>query len=329
MDTTFHYIGIDVSKDFVQISTQDIHQNWVDTKIANDIKAIHNWLDKFVETFKSCPFVVFEYTGTYSCRLTHCLTSTDTSFYVLTPTQSNGFAKTMQSIAKTDKADARLLYLYGVKMKPATSVLETPVVTHRRQLFKHLALLKQEKQSYQNRLHALSFDPDANALIQQSIQQALAFYDQQVTTLEAELFKDNDDQHLSELEEKIQTIVGIGPKSAGALIAATNGFANFSNAKQVAKFLGVCPSNRQSGSSVKGKGAIPKSANTYARKCLYMAARSARKYNTACKELFDRLRAKGKPFRVAMIAVVHKLVRQAFAIVNNGRPFDNNLNCAK
>ena len=58
------------------------------------------------------------------------------------------------------------------------------------------------------------------------------------------------------------------------------------------------------------------------RKCLYMAARSAKKYNTTCKELYDRLRGKGKAHKVAMIAVVNKLLKQAFALVETGTLYE-------
>ncbi len=57
---------------------------------------------------------------------------------------------------------------------------------------------------------------------------------------------------------------------------------------------------------------------------MYVAARSALKGNKSCKELFDRLKAKGKSGKVALIAVVNKLIRQAFAVAISGKPFDNN-----
>jgi transposase len=326
---TYHYHGIDVSKDSLHHSTKDTHQNWVDTKIVNDLASIHEWLDQLEQTSSQAPFVIFEHTGTYSCRLAHCLSIRNIAFYLLTPIQSSGLAKMMHSIAKTDKADARLFYQYGMRMEPTPSVLEDESILHKRQLFKHLDTMKCERQGFENRLHALQYDPRANPSIVASVEQAIGFFNEQIASLEDQFFN-HDDQDLAELEQKIMTIVGIGPKSAAAIITATNGFSNFDDAKQVAKFLGVCSSDHDSGTTVRRRGTIPKSSsNAYVRNCLYMAARSARKHNRACKALFERLRAKGKPFRVAMIAVVHKLVRQAFAIVKNNSVFDNNLACAK
>ena len=61
------------------------------------------------------------------------------------------------------------------------------------------------------------------------------------------------------------------------------------------------------------------------RACLYNAARSAKRYNNACKAIFKRLRQKGKPYKVAMMAVIKKLLQQVFAVVKSNTKFDNEL----
>ena len=120
-------------------------------------------------------------------------------------------------------------------------------------------------------------------------------------------------------------VVGIGKESAQALILATNGFANFKSAKEVSKFIGTAPQDRQSGSSIKGRSSINKAGVKSVRTTLYLAAVNAARYNHACKDIFTRLRAKGKPYKVAIIAVVNKLLKQLFAVVKNNSIFDNNL----
>ena len=100
-------------------------------------------------------------------------------------------------------------------------------------------------------------------------------------------------------------------------------------AEAVSKFFGVCPTDKQSGSSLKGRGSISKSGVSYVRSILYVAAHSAKRYNNACKDIYQRLRAKGKSHKVAIIAVVHKLVIQLVAVVKNNTIFDNNFGLAK
>jgi hypothetical protein len=80
-----------------------------------------------------------------------------------------------------------------------------------------------------------------------------------------------------------------------------------------------------SGTSVRKKGKISKNGPSRLRACLYNAAKSAKRYNHACKALYERLRINGKPHKVAMIAIIRKLLRQVFAVVKNETPFDNEL----
>lgn len=326
MDVNYDYWGVDVSKDNLQIATQAQKGTWSDSKIPNEIEAINTWLDGSLTMFN--PFVILEYTGTYSARLVYCLQLRGIPFCLLTASQSSGFSKTLQNINKTDKADARNLFVYGQKMKPEQTSLPGDDAMQKKELFKHLSSLKEEKRRFENRLHALDFNPKANSVVVRSVEKSIEFFDQQIQELEADLFKGNDTD-FDEMNKNILKIVGIGPKSAAAILTATNGFANFDNVKQVAKFLGICPSSRQSGSSVKGKSSIPKSANAYVRQCLYMGARSAIIHNNACKALYERLRNKGKCYRVAMIAVVHKLLKQTFWVAKNKGQFDNQFGLAK
>jgi transposase len=326
MTTPHKYFGIDVSKDSLQISTQEAEGIWSECKIANETTDIDRWLSSLPD--EAAPFVVLEHTGTYSCRLVHCLWARGVPFCLLNPSQSAGFAKTLKKVSKTDKSDARHLFVYGQKMQPCPTVPDSDEAARKKALFKHLTALKDEKRRFENRQHAASYNPRADALITESTKRLIETLDDEIRQVEEELFKDNG-QDLGQMGAKAQTVVGIGPKSAEAILTATNGLANFDNAKQVAKFLGVCPTDYQSGASVRGKAAIPKSANGYVRKCLYMAARSARLHNMACKALYERLRAKGKPYRVAIIAVVHKLIKQVFFVAKNNATFDNQICLAK
>jgi YfiH family protein len=91
--------------------------------------------------------------------------------------------------------------------------------------------------------------------------------------------------------------------------------------KEVASFLGLAPQISQSGKD-KGKAWLSKKGNGYLRRLLYLAALSASRSNAQCRELYQRLLAKGKPKKVALIAVANKLLRQAFAVLKSGCPYD-------
>jgi drug/metabolite transporter (DMT)-like permease len=106
-----------------------------------------------------------------------------------------------------------------------------------------------------------------------------------------------------------------------ALILTTGGFTYFQNAKQVSRYLGICPTYEQSGTSVNIRGHINRNGDAYTRGLLYIAAWPASRFNAQCKETYTRLRQNGKPGKLAMIAVANKLVRQAFAVVAHDKEY--------
>ena len=79
-----------------------------------------------------------------------------------------------------------------------------------------------------------------------------------------------------------------------------------------------------SGSSVRGKSRISKMGNQKLRNLLFLCAFSACKYNKACRELYERIVAKGKSKKLALIAVINKLLKQAFAVAKSGLSYDEN-----
>ena len=131
---------------------------------------------------------------------------------------------------------------------------------------------------------------------------------------------------LAEIEYKKQmdlltSIKGIGATLAAALIIATGGFTYFDNAKQLTRYLGLSPTYQQSGTSVNVKGHINRNGDAHLRSQLYIGDMASLRCNTECKACFERLRSNGKPGKVAIIAVANKLIRQAFAVVTQEKPY--------
>ena len=112
-----------------------------------------------------------------------------------------------------------------------------------------------------------------------------------------------------------------GQEAVAVLIVCTNGLKKISNHRQLIALAGLAPKEFSSGSSIKGRTRICKMGNGHLRNVLYMCAMSAIRHNKACKELFERLKAKGKPGKVALIAVCNKLLKQAFAVATKGTTY--------
>lgn len=323
------YIGVDVGSNNLVIAEGLSQASAKFTKqptktINNTLESINQW----ISGLDAHAHIIFEQTGTYNLALSYCLTLHEITFSVITPSQSKGFAKSMKITYQHDDVDATLLSLYGANFQPAPTSIESEQLHHLRQKRKHLSSLMSQKQAYDNQLHALAFDPRADKLVIQSLELLQLTLQMQVTKFKEELFTLDDDQH-KHLMGLIKSVVGIGDTSANALIIASDGFKNFSTVKQVLKFLGIVPVEKHSSKSVHKSYGLAKTGLGYLRAILYMAARSAKKYNLACMAVYQRQRALGKPHKVAMVAVMNKLIRQVFGVVKNQTFFVNDFEFAK
>lgn len=130
--------------------------------------------------------------------------------------------------------------------------------------------------------------------------------------------------HYQSTMDLLKSIPGIGSKAATILICATNNFRKFSHYKQLIAYVGFSPRIFQSGTSINGKGHICKMGKSQIRKILYMCSWTAKFCNQGCKQMYERLKAKGKPERVIKIALANKLLKQAFAVVTQNQPYDKN-----
>jgi transposase len=126
-----------------------------------------------------------------------------------------------------------------------------------------------------------------------------------------------------DLLTRLKTIPGIGPKTSIMLVVLTGGFDRFKSAAELCSYAGLTLVIRQSGSSVNGRARISKIGNQKLRNLLFMCSFNACKYNKGCKAIYDRIVAKGKSKKLALIAVCNKLLKQAFAIAKSGLIYDD------
>jgi len=311
------YIGIDVSKDSF-VAAYPAQSGYT-------TKTFKNTTGGAREFIKSLPIgchCVMEATGNYSMLLLYLLQMANITVSMENPQKIKHFARAMLSTTKTDDIDAKLIAMYGEKMEPTPYKIPSECIMMLKQKRTLLRQLKKQLTMMLNLQHSMSVLPKQDPTTKAATEQTIKFFRKKIAMLEDEI------THLSNKEFKRQmelltSIKGIGKTLASALIVATGGFAYFSNAKQISRFLGLCPTYQQSGTSVNFKGHINRNGDTYLRSQLYIAAVSSIKFNAACKETFERLKARGKSGKVAVIAVANKLIRQAFAVVTNNRPYVN------
>jgi transposase len=143
----------------------------------------------------------------------------------------------------------------------------------------------------------------------------------EIKTLEGRLLVIVKQEH-QEILTGLKTILGIGNITAAMLVVLTDGFSKFETASQLCSYVGITPTTRESGSSVKGRPRISKVGNKKLRNLLFLCSFNACKHNKACRELYERIVNKGKSKKLALIAVANELLKQCFAIAKSDRPYD-------
>jgi transposase len=206
----------------------------------------------------------------------------------------------MGLLAKTDAIDARLLALFGEKVRPPIRpILEgrdrllADLVARRRQV---VALIVTEK----SRRDTAS-DP-VRRMMAPLLRQLERHLEKLDATIEAELLADAE---RAELYELLQTVPGVGPGVARTLLVDLPELGHLGR-REIASLVGVAPYARDSG-KVRGVRRI-RGGRASVRTALYLAAMNASRFNPVQREVYQRLRQAGKPPKLAFVAVARKLL---------------------
>ena len=318
------YVGIDVSKATFVVAYSSAKAGKTKT-FKNTTKGVHEFIQTLSVTEHHC---VLEATGNYSALLVYLLSKAGITVSLENPLKIKNFARVMLSVNKTDETDARLIALYGERMQPSPYKLRSKSILILKQKRTVLRQLKKQLVATRNLKGSMEVLPLFDAKCKQTIEKTITFLEKQIKGMEEELASLAEDEYKQQMD-LLTSIKGIGITLAAALIVATGGFTYFDNAKQLTRYLGLSPTYQLSGTSVHVKGHINRNGDPGLRSQLYVAAFSSLRCNTECKACFDRLRSNGKPGKVAVIAVANKLIRQAFAVVTQGKPYVDGFKSAK
>ena len=310
------YVGIDVSKATFVVAYSSAKAGKTKT-FKNTTKGVHEFIQTLSVTEHHC---VLEATGNYSALLVYLLSKAGITVSLENPLKIKNLARVMLSVNKTDETDARLIALYGERMQPSPYKLRSKSILILKQKRTVLRQLKKQLVATRNLKGSMEVLPLFDAKCKQTIEKTITFLEKQIKGMEEELASLAKDEYKKQMD-LLTSIKGIGITLAAALIVATGGFTYFDNAKQLTRYLGLSPTYQLSGTSVHVKGHINRNGDPGLRSQLYVAAFSSLRCNTECKACFDRLRSNGKPGKVAVIAVANKLIRQAFAVVTQGKPY--------
>jgi len=310
-------LGIDVGKQ--KLSVAVFYNDKFKTKtIPNNpdgFETLWSWLSRFDRLPEH---VCLEATGSYGEAIATFLHDQGLVVSVVNPTLIKGFAQSEGVRTKTDKVDARIIAKF-CHSKQKTLPQWQPAPPEQRELrdlARRLEALKNMRVQEENRLNGTWGDTARKNLIEH-----IGYLDDQIAQLE-KLIKDHIDRHpgLRRQSDLLKSIPGIADLTSACLLAEIQ-FDQFSTARQVAAYVGLTPSDRQSGTSVKGRPRLSKIGNHRLRKALYMPAMAAIRHNPVLSAFAHELKRKGKPGKVIIAAVMRKLLHIAFGILRSGRPF--------
>jgi transposase len=313
MNKDIKYFGIDISHLVFDVTDSD--GNYYQFKNNG------SGFKKFAKLLENQSHCVMEATGYYHYQLAYHLLESGIRVSVENPLSVKRFIQMKLSKIKTDKSDSKLICEYAAKVDLKLWEGNSKNEIECLQITRALSVYTKQSTMLKNKLHGETVLGNPSKVVVTSLKRSLRQLQREMKILENKLLVLVKQAH-QDLLTRLKTIPGIGPKTAITLVVLTGGFERFNSASELCSYAGLTPVIRQSGSSVKGRPRISKIGNQKLRNLLFMCSFNACKYNKACRDLYERIVAKGKSKKLALIAVCNKLLKQAFAIAKSGLIYD-------
>ncbi len=309
------YLGIDVGKaDFHCALLSDGRSK--PNSFPNSQKGferLRSWLrNRGVDRVHAC----LEATGGWSEELALFLQEQGHVVSLVNPMAIKSFGQSELSRTKTDKADAALIARYCSAMQPRLWEPPSPSQRRLQRLGRRRTALVEMRTQEHNRLEGPGI-----AEVRDSLEKSIAFLESQIADIDREIASViSNDPDLRNKRDLLESIPGIGERFASTLLGELPQLTEFRNGKALAAFVGLCPREFRSGSSVSTSW-LSKMGNPHVRRVLYMPAISAMRCNPILKDFSARLRARGKRTKQIIAAVMRRMLVLAYGVLKSGRPF--------
>jgi len=314
-------LGIDVSKDKVDVALFDGKQavgSGTFTNTTAGFKKLSKWLSN---KGAGQSWVCLEATGRYGEKLAEYFFKADHQVSVVNPARIRKYAQSQLRRNKNDQLDAVVIADFCRTQEPVLWRPPTPQKRDLQEMSRRLDGLIEQRTRETNRLKS----GQACEVVLESLQDSLAFLDEQIAKLEARI-RDHIDQHpdLKQEYHLLTSITGIGDKTAGKLMAELPDINRFDRVGQVVAYAGLSPQQHTSGSSVHKKSRLTKIGKQSLKTAMYFPALSAIRFNPIVKALAARLAGRDKDKMVIVGAAMRKLLQIVYGVLKSGKPFDPN-----
>jgi transposase len=311
-------LGVDISKKHFDVSLfmDNKHKN---KKFSNDksgFKSLEYWIEKYnIEKIHVC----LESTGFYGESLAEFLHKDGYKVSIVNPSCIKSYARSKLCRHKTDKIDAQLIAEYCDKYTPDFWQPLPEESKEVRELVRCIDALKLQHNQITNQLERKSSQSEAVSKVWEELKLKI---EEKIQALYKEIdvvLGKNDILNKSYIN--LQTIPGIGKTTAMTLLAEIPDINTFKNARQLAAYAGLTPSQRFSGSSIKGKPRLSKIGSRRLRKALFFPSLVAKKHNSVIKNFCKNLEKKGKHAFAIVGAAMRKLLHIVFGVLKNKEAF--------
>ena len=302
-------VGIDVSKDRLDVHLRPSGEAFA---VARDGKGLENLVERLLALDVS--LIVLEATGGFETTVAAALAGAGLPLAVVNPRQVRDFARALGRLAKTDAIDAKVIALFAERIGPPARPIASPeaqrlgeLVARRRQIVEMIGMERNRR------------GRAGDKRLVKKIDRHIAFLEKELAEVDADIDAGvRASPAWREAEELLVSVPGVGPVTARTLIAELPEIGQLDRRK-LAALVGVAPFNRDSG-AWRGHRMIS-GGRASVRTALYMAALVASRHNPIIKATYQRLLARGRPKKVAIIACARQLLTILNAIIRNQTPW--------
>lgn len=326
-----HWMGIDVSRATLEVALiDDQGTRLCAMSVKNERKAVGGLLKRWSKDLalvKEDLLICLEPTSHYSNGLLRWLVELDMRVWLAHP--SDILHSIGSTRGKTDRVDALRIAEYARRFQDKSTLFTADRLkyTALRQLITRRNQLVRDRVKHQKQ------GSDLNRCAEQQLQKAFARFDQRQLRLLDKLIEEIDgmilaaihaEPELHRLYHLILSVPGVGPVLASNLLAITEGFTRFKEARALSCHAGAAPYEHSSGTSVRGRTRISPKANQGLKALLHISALGTITRPGELKDYWLRKVAEGKPKMSVLNAIRNKIIHRVCAVVNRGTPYTSN-----
>jgi transposase len=316
------FVGIDVSKATLDVAMEGSAKTQCFGNSDNGVQAL---IDQLQPLAGQIAVVLLEATGGLELPAAVALCSAGFAVMVVNPRQAHDFAKALGYLSKTDSTDAKALSHFARTLHASDKrdqlvfKLATPEQRALSALMTRRTQLMGMRVAEGNRLYS------ASAVGRKSIEKVLKLLNSEIGQIDKDV-AGRLKAHFADKLDLLKGLKGVGPNTQAMLMADLPELGTLSE-REIAKLVGVAPLNNDSGKK-RGKRSVW-GGRARVRCAAYMATLSAVRHEPTIRAFYKRLRAAGKPAKVALVACMHKLLTIINAVIKSGKPWQANYGYAQ